>query len=267
MVAIPSATKVPDHDRRDVAIGTSIGTASFLLFAALAAFFAIRRWRQKKTTQRNSEATQPPEPFREPKALTVISTQEIDSNSTAGSVRELPNSTRARVELPSEQTPLESDNEIFEMSESPPSISHEPTSGRGSHDMVQERTANTWKIFFPTKIPRISWPSVASSDGAPCVGTIISASAQRKELDMDEASIITSNLEAEILSLYIRAPLDLNRTLPPTPISESPQVSPALEDYNVRSYQRPHLLKILTSGSGSAFVSPDPCVDMSGNVL
>ena len=267
LVAIPSATEIPNHHRRNVAIGTSIGTAFFLLFAALAAFFAIQRWRQKTTTERNSEATQPPTPFRESRALRVHSAKEIDHNSMAGNVLELPDSTRARLELPSKQAPLAPNNEIFELSEAPPPIAHESKPGRGSHVMVQKRTADTWKILFPTEIPRRTWMSVASSDGAPCVGTVISASTQTKDLNMDEASITASNLEAEIISLYLRTPLDLNRTLPPTPISESPQESPALENFNVRLYQRPQLLNILTSGSESAFVSPDPCVDKYGNVL
>lgn len=267
LVTIQSATNIPNQHRRNVAIGTIIGTASFLLFAALAAFFAIRRWRQKTTTQRNGEATQPLTPFREPRSSIVSSAQEIDHNSTAGNVRELPDSTRSRVELASEQAPLAPDNEIFEMPEAPPPIPHESKPGRGSHAMTQERTADTWKILFPTKISRRTWMSVASSDGAPCVGTVVSASTQRKELTMDEASIITSNFEAEILSLYARTPLDLNRSLPPTPISESPQVSPALEDSNIGSYQRLQVLRILTRGSGSAFVSPDPCVDTYGNGL
>ena len=242
---------MPNHHRRNVAIGTSIGTASFLLFAALAAFFAIRRWRQKTTTQRNSEVTQPPTLFREPRALMTSSAQDIDHNSMAGNVRELPDKTTARVELPSEQAPLALDNEIFEMSEAPPPIPHESRPDWGSQVMVQERTADTWKILFPTSMPRRSWTSVASSDGTPCVETVISASAQSKELNMDEVSIITSNLEAEILSLYVRTPLDLNRSLSPTPISESPQVSPALEGSNIGSYQRPQMLKILPSGSDS----------------
>ena len=218
-------------------------------------------------TQRNSEATQPPTPFWEPRALMVSSAHEIDRNSMARNVRELPDSTRAKVELPSEQAPLAPDNEIFEMSEAPPPIPHESKPGRGLHVMVQERTADTWKIFFPTKIPRRSWTSIASSDGAPCVGTVVSPSTQRKELNMNEASIISSDLEAEILSLYVRTPLDLNGSLSSTSISESPQVSPTLKDSNIGSYQRPQTLKILASGSGSAFVSPNPYVDMYGNVL
>lgn len=191
---------------------------------------------------------------------------EIDHNSMAGNVRELPDSTRARIELPDEQAPLAPDNEIFEISEAPPPISHKPKSGRGSHVMVQVRNASTWKSLFPTKIPR-SWTSAASSDGIPCVRTVISASTQRKELNWDETSIISSNLEAEIVSLYVRTPLDLHRSLAPTPISESPQVSPALEDSNIGSHQRPQMLRILTGGSESAFVSPDPCVDMHGKVF
>ena len=153
---------------------------------------------------------------------------------------------------------LSGSNEVFEMPEAPPPVSHESKPGLASHVMVQKRTADMWKILFPKKIPMRSWISIASSNGAPCVETAISASAPGKELNMDEASIITSNLEAEIFSLYLRGPLEMNKSLPPTPISESPQISPALEVSNVGSstYQRSQTFKVLIRGSGSDFISP-----------
>lgn len=208
-------------------------------------------------TQHNSEATQPHMPFQEPRAVIVSSAREIDGNSMVRHFHELPDS--AKAELLNAPAPSGLGNEIFEMSESFSPVPHELKPSQGPHVMVQKRTADTWKILFPTKTPRKTWTSFASTDDAPCVGTVISASTQRKETNMDKESTTTSNLEAEIISLYVGKSLDLNRSLPPTPISESPQVSPVLEIFNERSslHRRPQMLKILTSGPGSAFVSPE----------
>lgn len=209
------------------------------------------------TAQHNSEATQPHMPSREPRTLIVSSAREVDGNSTVRRFHELPDS--ARTELLNAQAPSGSGNEIFEMSESLSPVPHELRTSQGPYVMVEKRTADTWNFLFPTKTPRKSWTSFASTGDAPCVGTVISASTQRKEVNMDKKSITTSNLEAEIISLYVGKSLDLNRSLPPTPISESPQVSPVLENFNERSssHRRPQMLKVLTRGPGSAFVSPE----------
>ena len=257
VIAIPPATGTANHLRRNVAIGTSIGTAFFLLLATLAAIFAVRRRRQKAITQLNNTTTDPPTPFREPRALIFSSVREIGNNSMVGPVRELPNSAKAKEELLNEQAPSGSGNEIAEMSEALAPVSDELRANRSSRVMVQTRNPNRCKIFTSTKISRKSWPSFASSDEV-CVETVISASAQRKEMDVDEASIITSSLEAEIYSLYTRKSLDLYRSLPPTPISESPQLSPILVKLNDRSpfCQRPQVVETSPRGSMSAFISP-----------
>lgn len=210
-------------------------------------------------TQLSSEATEPPTSSQEPRALSFKYAREIDYNSIVEPFRELPDSAKARVELLNEQAPSGSGNEIFEMSEVLPPVSHELRADRGSHVMAQTRTADRWKIFTSTKILRKSWTSLASSDRATCVETAISASPlQRKGISMGRSSIDTSNLEAEIYSLYVRKSLDLNRSLPPTPISESPQISPVLAKFNVPSsfYQRPQISKVSARGSMSAFDSP-----------
>ena len=258
-MAIPSAAEIPNHLHRNVAIGTSIGVALFLLLTTLAAVFAIRRWRQKRKTQSSSEATEPPTSSQDPRALSFKYTREIGHNEMAEPFRELPDTAKARVELLNEQAPSGSGNEIFEMPEVVPAVSHELRADRGSHVMVQTRTADRWKIFTSTKILRKSWTTLASSDRAICVETAISASPlQQKGIGIDRSSIRTSNLEAEIYSLYIRKSLDLNRSLPPTPISESPQISPVLAKFNVPSsfYQRPQMVKVSARGSMSAFDSP-----------
>ncbi|CAD6591030.1 MAG: hypothetical protein ASARMPREDX12_004894 [Alectoria sarmentosa] len=259
LVAIPSASETPNHLRRNVAIGTSIGTASFFLLATLAAVFAIRRWRRKAMTQLRSETREPPTSSEVPRALVFDYPREIDHNSMVEPFRELPDSANANVELLNEHSPSGSGNEIYEMSEVLPPASHELRADGGSLVMEQIRTASSCNIFTSVKIPRKSWMSFASSDGAACVETVISASPQqRKEVSMTRASIGSSNLEAEIFSLYVRKPLDLDRSLPPTPISESPQISPILANFQVRSSfcQRPQMVNVSAHGSMSAFNSP-----------
>ena len=189
-------------------------------------------------------------PFHESRALIISSAREIGHNSGVVPLRELPNSAK---ELLNEQAPLGSSNEIFEMSEAHPPSSYELRTSRGSHVMVETCSGDRWKILFPTKIPRKSWMSVGSSDGAPGAETVVSASAQRKEIITDGISIVTSNLEAEIYSLYLRPSLDLDRSLPPTPISESPQVPPFLEEVNEGSSSP-------ARGSRTAFLSPEMLV-------
>ena len=156
----------------------------------------------------------------------VESAQEIDSKNMVEPIRELPDSAKATVELLNEQAPSGSGNEIPEMPDALLHDSDELQTSRGSHVMVQIRTANTCKIFTPSKIPRKSWTTIESSDGSPCIETVIFALAQRESPIINSPSTIHSNLEAEIFSLYRRKSLDLNRSLPPTPISESPQVLP-----------------------------------------
>ena len=197
-------------------------------------------------------------PFQEPRALIISPAREIRHSSMFSPFRELPDRAKAKVELLNEQAPSASGNEIPEMSEAFPPVSHELRTKRGSHVMVQTRNADSCKIFKSTKISRKSRSSFASSGGA-CVETVISASNQRKASNMDRASIITSNIAAEIYPLYIRESLDLNRSLPPTPILESPQLSPVLAKFNERSpfRQRPQVVYTSTRGSMSAFVSPE----------
>ena len=255
LVAISSATEISNHSRRNVAIGTSIGVTSLLLLAAFSAIFVVGRWRQKKSSQLSSEATEPHTPFQEPRAPVVSLARQIGHNSMFSPFRELSDSAKAEVELLNEQAPSGSGKEIFEMTEDLLPVSHELRTNRGPHVMVQTRNPNSNKIFKSTKIRGESWPSFASSGGA-CVETVISASNKRKESNMDRASIITSVVEAEIYALYIRESLDLDRSLPPTPIPESPQLSPK---FNERSpfRQAPQMVNTSARGSMSAFISPE----------
>ena len=210
-------------------------------------------------TRLSSEVTEPPTSSQQPRASSFKYAPEIGYNSTVEPFHELPDSAKARVELLNEQTPSGSCIEISEMPDVPPPISHELRADRDSHVMVHTRTADRWKIFTSTKISRKSWTSLALSDRATCAETATSTSPlQRKGISIGASSIDTSNPEAEIYSLYIRKSLDLNRSLPPTPISESPQISPVLAGLNAPSsfYQRPQMAKFSARVSMSAFNSP-----------
>ena len=210
-------------------------------------------------TRHSTEATEPPTSLQEPRALNSKYEREIGYNSMVEPFRELPDSAKARVELLNEQSPSGSAIEISELPEVLPPVSHELRADRGSHVMVQTRNADRWKIFTSTKISRKSWTSLALSDRATCVETAISTlPLQRKGTSIGRSSIDTSTPEAEIYSLYLRKSLDLNRSLPPTPISESPQISPVLAGFNSPSsfHQRPQIAKVSARVSMSAFNSP-----------
>lgn len=259
LVAIQSATKTPNHMRRNVLIGIILGTATFLLITTFAATFVMRRWRRRKITQLRSEAVPVRAPSQEPRRSNDRLAQEIGHNSLVGPFRELSDNAKARAELLNEQAPSGSGKEIPEMSDALPIISHELGTNRSSPVMAQTRTADRWKIFAPTKSSTKSWTSFASSDRAPCPEIIVSAS-QRKETETEKESIVNANIEAEIHSLYTRRSLDLNRSLPPTPISESPQMSPVLGGFNGSSSpfcHRPQVVKSSVRGSLSALVSPE----------
>ncbi|KAL8822363.1 MAG: hypothetical protein Q9191_006901 [Dirinaria sp. TL-2023a] len=60
------------------------------------------------------------------------------------------------------------------------------------------------------------------------VESVIDASNRPRDSGSEVKSNVTSNLEEAIYASYMRKPLDLNRSLPPTPISESPQMSPTV---------------------------------------
>ena len=210
-------------------------------------------------TRLSSEETEPPTSSQQPRALGFKYASELGYNSMVEPFRELPDSAKAGVELFNKQSPSGSGIEISEMPDVLPPVSHELRADRGSHVMVQTRTADRWKIFTSTKISRKSWPSLALSDRATYVETAISTSPlQRSGISRRRSSIDTSNPEAEIYSLYIRKSLDLNRSLPPTPISESPQTSSVLADLYAPSsfYQRPQMAKVSARVSMSAFDSP-----------
>lgn len=189
-----SAIETPSHQRRYVAIGTSIGAASVLLLVTLASIFAIRRWRNKAITQHDHEATDSPTPSQEPKALMVTSAPVFDHNSVAGPIRELRDSAMAKVELLDQPASLGSGNEIPEMSEALPPMSHEwgtspvPHLQWYGHSMLEQLR----DLYVDENLKGKSWTSFASSELLdPAWKTVMTASALRKKVDKDSASMVT----------------------------------------------------------------------------
>lgn len=99
--------------------------------------------------------------------------------------------------------------------------------------MVRPRASSNGPFCRVNEVPRKRCEDIVTSDGSSTMQMVLALSAQHIDnVDQDDASDVTSNLEAQIYSSYLRKSLDLNRTLPPTPISETPQSSPAVADFN-----------------------------------
>ncbi|KAL9100992.1 MAG: hypothetical protein Q9163_003697 [Psora crenata] len=197
LITIPSATAMASHISREAIIHASVGATGFVLLVVLViALFLFRKRLQKNKKQVDASSpeasTLPPQP----NIWAICSLREIGNNSAG--------------------------NEIFEMSEAHP-IVHELRTKRSSKERFMIPAGGTSKIFMSTKISRKSALGVGSTDGTPYAETVISASAQQSMIR--KSTDTSSNLESEIYGLYMRRSLDLNRTLPPTPICESPMVS------------------------------------------
>ena len=228
IITIPSTTRLPTHRSHNLIIGASIGAASFLLLLFIAGIVSFRHRQSRVHKPSNSESSNPSKPLDKPNILTVCPLREIGQNSLCGPIRELSDSGKA--ELLDETSPSGSGNEISEMSDNLPipTVVHEL---RTHHSSVEERAIqrlNAKNVYVFTRISQKSWTTIQSRTGTPCVETMISA------------SIRTSTTKEEIYQSYIRKPLNLMRSLPATPISDSPQVSPTVEEFkkdiSIREY-------------------------------
>lgn len=218
--------------------------------------------RKKRSRTKESAATQladnstecPPFPA-VPRAPIATSAQEIGNNSMIGPVREMPDSGRA--ELLVEHYPSGRRNGVLGMPGVMPCIAHELRTARSSQLMLRTSKPDYGQNFLSRRIAREGCTGVASSDVTSIAESVESVPDCRKDLDHDIASSVTSSLKVEIYSYYLRKPLDLNRSLPPTPISESPQRSPKVAKLKQgpSPQQGPPMVKASTRRSWSACVS------------
>ena len=245
LIAIPSTMKRTNHNFRNVTIGASIGAAFALLLGVFITWNIFHR--RRRQSKEHEVALERSSIFKEPKearVLTVCSVREIDDNSLCGPIRELPDSGKA--ELLDQKALSGSGNQISEMSASLKFVVHELRTHRSSKESstVQVCPSAGHKIVESTKISRRSQIRSHSSDSSPCIETVISASTHGSSSDMQlstPASTVVEgspqasppplprpmNLAINTTILEASSPksLDLNRSLPPTPISESPQTS------------------------------------------
>ncbi len=258
-MAIPPATAEFPNLSRKAIIGTSIGAALFLILIILTILFITRSWTRragKITSCDHSRSTTSSCVLRN---FSICSLCEMDNNSTCGSIRELADT--AKAELPDERSPSGSSNRIPELSQPLSRMVHELRSYTTSrdHSVSHTNSGNASRLLISTRISRKSRTSLRSSSSAPCVETTISSSAHRENLNRGHTSVIAPTTAAEIYDLYMRRSLNLNRSLPLTPISESPQRSPI----SIRFSQgnsfcpRPHILQVPERAYDYAVIHPD----------
>jgi len=244
---------------RKTIIGTSTGAASFLILVILAILFIMRHWTRKAGKTSSYDHSRSTTSSCVLRNFSICSLCEMDNNSTCGSIRELADT--AKAELLDERSRSGSSNRIPELFQSLSRMVHELRSYTTSrhHSVSHTHSVNASRILISTRISRKSRTSFRSSSSAPCVETTISSSAHRENLNRGHTSVIAPTTAAEIYDLYMRRSLDLNRSLPPTPISESPQTSPIFIRFSQGNSfcPRPHILQVPERAYDYAVIHPD----------
>ncbi|KAL8791774.1 MAG: hypothetical protein Q9195_005650 [Heterodermia aff. obscurata] len=259
--SVPSASASvvsrPDHRHRDIIIGATIGAAAFLFLFVIVTMLAMRMRRRKKSregsqsqnvTTQHEDSVVPPAP---------IPMQEIGNNSLIWPFREVADN--GVVELPEKNTPSEDHSQSSRASHLSRPDAHALQSRRSSQLNTLSEHGDPRRIHLSTTLSRSCRANTAPSTGTSGIETVIFASPMSTDFDLDVTSIAASNTKAAIFSSYLRKPLDLNRSLPPTPISESPQWSPAVANFNRGFSFREQPLKTPTNSPTiiSAFASPN----------
>ena len=253
--ASPSVARKHDYQHRDIIIGASIGSAAFLLLVITVAFL-IRMRRHRTKSRDDSQSQHAYEKPVEPPASTALSTQEIGNNSMIWPFREVPDN--GVVELPDRTSPPDNSGQSSRASRLPRPDACALQSRRGFQLNILSGIGDLGQIHLSTTMSRSIRANSAQSTSSLGIETVIFASPRSEDFDLEVASIATSNTKTAIFSSYLRKPLDLNRSLPPTPISESPQWSPAVAKFNRGSSFREHPLRTPTNSQKiiSAFTSP-----------
>ena len=257
LAASPLVPPEHDHRHRGIIIGASIGAAAFLLIVVTGTILAIRMRRRHRTKVR--EESQRPHVYEgsvEPPGPVGISTQEIGNNSLIWPFREVPYN--GVVELPERTSPSDNHSQSSRASRILRPIAYALQGRRDSQLNTPSDMRDLRRIHLSTTMSRSSRANNPSSVGTLGTETVIFTSPKLEDFDPEVASITTSNTKKAIFSSYMRKPLDLNRSLPPTPISESPQCSPIVARFDRGSSSQEHPLKAPTNSYEimSAFTSP-----------
>ena len=250
-----------DHRHRDIVIGASVGAAVSLFLVIIAIFLAIRmrrrRTQKREASQIGYDNTKPydDKPV-ELHASAGIRTQEIGNNSLIWPFREVPEN--GVVELPDEDSP--SDDHVLSSGASNIPLSDEVAlqNRRSSQLISTSDMRNLRRTHLSTPMSRSRRANSAPSKGTSDFETIIFAGPQSEDYDQEVASNTTSNTKAAIYSSYLREPMDLDRSLPPTPISESPQLSPLTANFIQGSSSRQRPLRTRAGSAKSIFEITSP---------
>ena len=256
IVAIQSTTLISSRMSRADIIGTAVGATVFVVLLVLTLVLLILRRMRKLSLQSENNITEPETPIEDRKTRIVCSIREIDQNSLCGPYRELADKDRA--ELLDEQMPSGSGKDIPEIAQEARPTLHELQTHHISIENPMIQISKKGGIFVRRQFSQKSWTSVDSSDNTPNVETVISSSPWHSSLAPDQSSISSFTVEKEILASYSRRTLDLERSLPPTPISESPQISPVIATFSHR-FSAPRPLQVVLRGANrsmTAFISP-----------
>ena len=196
-------------------IGIGVGSTIAFCLSLLALFLTVKKWRKTRGEKHEGVAAPRVESPEKSVAADVSRTQEIGINSYVGPYRELPDS--GRVELAPNVSASTNVGQpsgpimaaMNELDEPSPPIANELMNLQAFNEgsMIQNRNAkNKYKIFVSTNMSRQSWRSGGSQVEGPRIETTISSRRPKR--------------------------YDVDRSLPPTPISESVQASPIRADFN-----------------------------------
>ena len=175
------------HVSRKTVVGISIGVTAFVTLITLVLNFAVRRWRNNAKS-RKSNISGASGTVRELEPLTVIPAREIGHNSSYGVYKELHNS--LKVELLNEQSPSGSGLEMTELPQSLSPVLCNPKSRPDSRKAPLARdlyAENRWTILVSTGTIRESWTSVQSAVLTPYIEKLITTSPRRLLLNVNKA--------------------------------------------------------------------------------
>ena len=161
-----------------------------------------------------------------------MSAQEIATNSLIGLFRELPDN--GKVELCDQRSFSRPDNINAGMAISDQPDAQGLRTRQSSPSVLQSAVTSEIQNNLMKAFATTSRKDGIYIDELSDAERVSAVRARPEDHEMERASVVSSNVEAEIYSLYLRRPLDLSRSLPPTPIPESSQLLPAVG----RSQQR-----------------------------
>ena len=240
-------------------IGIIVGIVSLFLLLIVIAVYCLRKKRRKMVKQSKAGIINPPATSQTPRTLVFSSIREIGENSVIGPIRELHGTDTA--ELQDQHSTSSPNSAMPEKTAPAPPALHELRTHRSSHEAIIRQSAvnRLSRILRSTHFSSANGVTNESPDLTPRVPTVISSSPQS---DFPRDSLESSSTRSQIFASYMRTPLNLNRPLPPAPISESPVISPLTPRLTKDRFRRDIISnnRSVQQGSRSTSISPQRLV-------